>query len=91
MDFIRNIIINIFLLPVRFYRKFISPLKPPSCRFFPSCSAYALEAFSIHGIIKGLILSVWRIIRCNPYNVGGIDYVPKKFRLVRFKGNCHEK
>ncbi|MBS7175560.1 membrane protein insertion efficiency factor YidD [Massiliimalia timonensis] len=80
---------RIFVLFVRFYQKFLSVLKPPCCRFYPTCSQYAIEAFKRHGAVKGLILAVWRVCRCNPWNVGGIDYVPKKFRLSR--KNNHEK
>lgn len=64
--------------PVRFYRKYISPLTPPSCRFYPTCSAYALEAIEIHGAVKGTYLAVKRIGRCHPFNPGGVDPVPPK-------------
>ena len=60
------------------YRKFISPLKPPCCRFTPTCSAYAIEAFQKRGFFAGLILTVWRILRCNPFGRGGYDPVPEK-------------
>ena len=63
---------------IRLYRKFISPLKPPCCRFSPTCSAYALEAFMIRGFFAGLILSVWRVLRCNPFCRPGFDPVPDK-------------
>lgn len=63
---------------VRLYRKFISPIKPPCCRFTPTCSAYALEAFSKRGFFVGLILTVWRILRCNPFSKGGYDPVPER-------------
>ena len=63
---------------IKFYRKFISPLKKPCCRFTPSCSAYALEAFSKRGFFVGFILTVWRILRCNPFCKGGYDPVPEK-------------
>ena len=63
---------------VRLYQKFISPLKPPCCRFTPTCSAYAIEAFSKRGFFIGLILTVWRILRCNPFCKGGYDPVPEK-------------
>ncbi|MBQ9976423.1 MAG: membrane protein insertion efficiency factor YidD [Clostridia bacterium] len=66
----------IFIFLIRFYRKFISPLFPPTCRFTPTCSQYALEAFEKHGCIKGLFLTVWRILRCNPFCKGGHDPVP---------------
>ena len=60
------------------YRKYISPLKPPCCRFSPTCSAYAVEAFRKRGFFAGLILTVWRILRCNPFCKGGYDPVPDK-------------
>ena len=56
----------ILILPIRFYQKFISPLTPPTCRFTPTCSQYAVEAIRKHGPFKGLALAVWRILRCNP-------------------------
>jgi uncharacterized protein len=61
---------------VRGYRKFISPLLPPSCRFTPTCSEYAIEAIQKHGAWKGTLLAVWRILRCNPFCKGGYDPVP---------------
>ena len=60
------------------YRKYLSPLKPPCCRFNPTCSAYAYEAIQVHGVIKGGFLAVWRILRCNPFCKGGYDPVPPK-------------
>ena len=63
---------------VKLYRKFISPLKPACCRFTPTCSEYALTAFSKRGFFVGFILTVWRILRCNPFCRGGIDRVPKR-------------
>ena len=73
---------------VRLYRKFISPLKPPCCRFTPTCSAYALEAFQKRGFFAGLILTVWRILRCNPFGRGGYDPVPE--RGFKAYGGCRE-
>lgn len=66
----------IFIGLIRLYQKFISPLFPASCRFTPTCSQYALEAFKKHGAVKGLILTVWRLLRCNPFSKGGYDPVP---------------
>ena len=63
---------------VRFYRKNISPLSPPRCRFSPTCSAYALEALEVHGALKGSLLTLWRILRCNPFSKGGYDPVPPR-------------
>lgn len=66
-----------FLLgPIRFYRKFISPHTPPSCRFQPTCSEYAYEAVDKYGILKGGRLAIWRILRCNPWGGSGWDPVP---------------
>jgi putative membrane protein insertion efficiency factor len=72
---------------IRFYRKVLSPLKgQPTCRFTPSCSAYAVEAFEKRGFIVGMILTVFRIFRCQPFCVGGWDPVPEKgLRHPRFR------
>ena len=63
---------------VEFYRKYISPLKPPCCRFTPTCSAYAIEAYKEWGFVVGTLLTIWRILRCNPFCKGGYDPVPKR-------------
>ena len=68
---------------IRFYRKYISPMKAPCCRFLPTCSEYALEAFHRHGFFKGLFLSVRRIFRCNPFGKGGFDPVPSDFHIFK--------
>ncbi len=70
---------DILIKPIKFYQKYISPLKPPSCRFTPTCSNYAIEAIERFGFFRGLILSIWRVLRCNPYSKGGEDPVPTKF------------
>lgn len=61
---------------IRFYRGYISPLKPPTCRFYPSCSHYALESIGTHGALRGALMAAWRILRCNPFVRGGYDPVP---------------
>jgi putative membrane protein insertion efficiency factor len=61
---------------LRVYRAVISPLYGPTCRFYPSCSAYALTAVERHGVVRGGSLAVWRLLRCNPWNLGGVDPVP---------------
>ncbi len=77
---------HILLLLVKFYRKVLSPLKSePSCKYYPTCSTYALKAISKHGAVKGFILSAWRVFRCNPWSLGGVDYVPDKFFLYTLK------
>ena len=65
-----------FILLVRFYQLGISPLKPPSCRFTPTCSQYAIEALRKHGPVKGLYLTVRRLLRCHPWGGSGYDPVP---------------
>ncbi len=64
--------------PVRFYRRFLSPCLGHHCRFTPTCSAYMLEALQVHGAAKGLLLGIWRILRCNPLGRWGYDPVPPK-------------
>ncbi|MBP3591814.1 MAG: membrane protein insertion efficiency factor YidD [Clostridia bacterium] len=69
---------HVMIWLIGLYRKYISPLKPPCCRFTPTCSAYAIEAFRKRGFFVGFILTVWRILRCNPFSKGGYDPVPEK-------------
>ena len=67
-----------FLLLIRGYKRVVSPMLPPSCRFYPTCSDYAYEAIEKHGVIKGGRLAVWRVLRCNPFGKGGLDPVPER-------------
>jgi len=67
---------NAVKAPIVFYRRFISPLKPPVCRFYPTCSQYALEAVEVHGPVRGLWLALRRILKCHPFHPGGYDPVP---------------
>jgi len=61
---------------IRFYKKYISPLLPDMCKYYPTCSMYTYEAIVKYGVIKGGALGVWRILRCNPFSKGGYDPVP---------------
>lgn len=70
---------NILILLVKFYRKILSPLKAPCCKYYPTCSEYALQAINMHGAVKGTLLAVWRVLRCNPWSIGGVDPVPERF------------
>ncbi len=73
---IRGLIVELLLLPVHFYRMCISPLFPPSCRYVPTCSQYAIEALRRHGPFKGTWLTIRRICRCHPWGGSGYDPVP---------------
>ncbi|WP_418309140.1 membrane protein insertion efficiency factor YidD [Phascolarctobacterium succinatutens] len=67
---------RLLILCIRFYQIFISPLKPPTCRFYPTCSAYAIEAIQKKGSVKGTWLAIKRIAKCHPFHPGGYDPVP---------------
>ncbi len=69
---------KIAIFPIKMYKKCISPLLGDNCRYYPSCSSYMIEAIEIHGVIKGLFLGIYRILRCNPFSKGGHDPVPPK-------------
>jgi uncharacterized protein len=77
---VTRLITSLLCAPIHFYRRFISPLMPPSCRFQPTCSAYALDAIKIHGPVRGLLLAARRISRCHPITwlggSSGFDPVP---------------
>jgi putative membrane protein insertion efficiency factor len=65
----------VIIAPIRLYQRFISPAMPRHCRYHPSCSEYAAEAVRTYGVLRGLVLAVWRIVRCNPWSHGGVDPV----------------
>ncbi len=65
------------------YKRWVSPALPPACRYVPSCSEYAIEALEVHGWLRGSVLSLWRLLRCNPFARGGYDPVPAA------RAHCH--
>ncbi len=69
---------RILIGSIRFYQKNISAKTAPKCKYYPTCSNYAVEAIKTHGAFKGFFLSIWRILRCNPFSKGGFDPVPEK-------------
>ncbi|MEC1612905.1 membrane protein insertion efficiency factor YidD [Bacillus mojavensis] len=71
---------TIFIALIRGYQKFISPWTPPTCRFYPTCSQYGIEAIKTHGALKGGWLTLIRILKCQPFHAGGVDPVPEKKR-----------
>ena len=78
MDRVKNPVARLIIGAIKFYKRCISPRKIPCCRFTPSCSQYAIEAITVHGVFKGCALALWRILRCNPLCKGGYDPVPQK-------------
>ncbi|MBQ3075884.1 MAG: membrane protein insertion efficiency factor YidD [Clostridia bacterium] len=70
---------HICIFLIQLYQKYLSPLLGPHCRFTPTCSQYAVLAFRRHGFWKGAVLSLWRILRCNPFGKAGFDPVPEQF------------
>ena len=75
---------NLFLTAITLYRKYVSPLIPPSCRFQPTCSEYGFEAILRFGIIKGSTLLLRRVLKCHPFNSGGYDPVPSQTDNINF-------
>lgn len=73
---------SVVVVLLRLYQRLVSPLYGPSCRFYPSCSQYALLAVQRHGVLRGTRLAAWRLLRCNPWNPGGVDDVPPGSREV---------
>ncbi|MCD7891006.1 MAG: membrane protein insertion efficiency factor YidD [Ruminococcus sp.] len=76
---------------VKFYRKHISPHFPARCKYYPTCSKYAIDAIEKFGAFKGSLLAIWRILRCNKWSMGGIDFVPEKFTFKVEKYNYYSQ
>ena len=74
----------IFLAPIRLYQRVLSPVMPARCKYHPTCSEYAVQAIRMHGVMRGLVLAGWRILRCNPLSNGGFDPVENQ-RLFKPK------
>ncbi|HWN70496.1 MAG TPA: membrane protein insertion efficiency factor YidD, partial [Haliangium sp.] len=78
---LKRVVTVVFIAAIRFYQRFLSPLKPmPTCRFLPTCSSYALEAIQRRGVARGTLMALWRILRCNPFFPGGFDPVEPRSR-----------
>jgi putative membrane protein insertion efficiency factor len=79
---VKRLLAAVLIVPIRAYQRWISPALAPRCRYYPTCSAYAVEAIRELGPIRGLILAVWRLLRCNPFSHGGVDELVDR-RLFR--------
>jgi len=71
---------TLIIAPIKFYQKWISPSLTPRCKYYPSCSSYAVTAIETYGL-KGIAMSAWRLVRCNPWSHGGVDYVVSKEKV----------
>jgi putative membrane protein insertion efficiency factor len=72
---VKRLLVAILIAPIRLYQRFISPAFGPRCRYYPTCSEYAVQAIREVGPVRGTILAVWRVLRCNPFSHGGVDEV----------------
>lgn len=87
----KSLVRTIAISPLRFYQKFISPGLAPRCKYYPSCSSYAITAISTYGL-RGVGMALWRLLRCNPWSAGGVDYVtPKEMQETAFKRAINRK
>lgn len=75
---VRRVLVALLVAPVQLYQVVVSPLLGPRCRFYPSCSSYTVQALRRHGPLRGTALAAWRVLRCHPWNPGGIDPVPPR-------------
>ena len=79
---------ELVLLPVHLYRHLISPAQPQSCKYYPSCSAYAVQALRELGIVRGTVVAAWRLARCNPWSHGGVDELSDRSLFRDSHGDC---
>jgi uncharacterized protein len=73
------------IAPIRFYQRAVSPALPRRCKYHPTCSQYAVDAVRSYGILRGIVLAAWRLLRCNPWSHGGVDFVEDQ-KLLRPRG-----
>lgn len=78
MNRLKRFVVALVLAPVKLYQRFISPLLSPRCRYYPTCSNYFVEAVQVHGAVKGTLLGIGRLARCNPWTLGGVNHIPPR-------------
>jgi len=82
---VKRFLAGVALAPIRAYQRFISPAMPRRCKYYPTCSAYAVDAVREFGVMRGLVLAGWRLLRCNPFSHGGYDPVEKQTLFKRHR------
>jgi len=82
---VKRFLSGVVLAPIRAYQRFISPAMPRRCRYHPTCSAYAVDAVREFGVLRGVVLAGWRLLRCNPFSPGGYDPVEKQTLFKRHR------
>jgi uncharacterized protein len=88
LETLRRASIEALLLPIHLYRRLISPALPPRCKYYPSCSTYAVEAVRELGVLRGTLLAAYRVVRCNPWSLGGVDELSDR-RFFRAERGAH--
>jgi len=82
---VKRFLSGVILAPIRAYQRFISPAMPRRCKYYPTCSAYAIDAVREFGLLRGLVLAGWRLLRCNPFSHGGYDPVENQTLFKRHR------
>jgi len=82
---VKRFLSGVILAPIRAYQRFISPAMPRRCKYYPTCSAYAIDAVREFGLLRGLVLAGWRLLRCNPFSHGGYDPVENQALFKRHR------
>jgi putative membrane protein insertion efficiency factor len=86
---VKRFLREVFLLPLHLYRRLIAPALPPRCKYYPSCSAYAVQAVRELGVIRGSIVAAWRVVRCNPWSLGGVDELADRRLFAERAADAH--
>ncbi len=85
----KRFLAGVVLAPIRAYQRFVSPALPRRCKYYPTCSAYAVDAVREFGLVRGLVLAGWRLLRCNPFSPGGYDPVEAQTLFKRHRREIH--
>ena len=85
----QRVLRELFLLPLHFYRRLIAPALPPRCKYYPSCSAYGVQAVRELGVIRGTVVAAWRVMRCNPWSHGGVDELADRTLFAPVSTHSH--